>query len=53
MQVKTFMTWRMKASPAKSTETSVLKKRSRDEAGDVSQSTSSLPPPLAPIYRRS
>jgi hypothetical protein len=34
----------MKASPAKSSKTGASKKRSRDESGDVGQSSSSSPP---------
>jgi hypothetical protein len=34
----------MKASPAKSIKTDASKKRSRDEAGDATQSSSSPPP---------
>jgi hypothetical protein len=41
--MKTHVTWRMKASPAKSSKTSASKKRSRDEARDADQSSSSLP----------
>jgi hypothetical protein len=44
MRVKTLVTWRMKASPAKSSKTGVSKKRSRDESGDAGQSSSSSPP---------
>jgi hypothetical protein len=40
------MTWRMKVSPAKSLKTGASKKRSRDEAGDAGQSSSS--PPSSP-----
>jgi hypothetical protein len=45
MRVKTPITWRMKASPVKSSKTGVSKKRSRDEAGDVGQSSSPPPSP--------
>jgi hypothetical protein len=40
------MTWRMKASPAKSSKTDASKKRSHDEARDASQSL--LSPPSSP-----
>jgi hypothetical protein len=43
MRVKTPVTWRMKASLAKSTKTDTSKKRSRDEAGDADKSSSLLP----------
>jgi hypothetical protein len=38
----------MKASPAKSTKTGALKKRSHDEDGDAGQSSSSPPPSPRP-----
>jgi hypothetical protein len=46
MRVKTPVTWRMKASPTKSKKTHASNKRSRDEAGDAGQSSSS--PPSSP-----
>jgi hypothetical protein len=45
MQVKTPVTWRMKGSLVKSSKTGALKKRSRDEVGDASQSS---PPSSSP-----
>jgi hypothetical protein len=47
MRVKMLVTRRMKSSLVKSTKTGALKKRSREEAGDVGQS-SSLPAPPNP-----
>jgi hypothetical protein len=41
------VTWRIKASPARSSKTGVSKKRSRDEVGDAGQSSSS--PPSSPL----
>jgi hypothetical protein len=46
MRGKTPVTWRIKASPAKSLKNSMTKKRSHNEAEDAGQSSSS--PPSSP-----